>query len=653
MDEGDPVRVNPFNSTSDVMQTGVLNLYIENNDKPQIDDNPCIAERNASFFEDLFPDVCALSSVEKLEAAVMHCKHIYLASGDQPKHYQQYILDRLIELRRLLHNAKERERYGGSCQLSRASLPALSSETDLQAAEYTAHYSDCVRLLGHKFQPVLAFRFLGAVCESCCRMVKGPAGRILVCGVCGIACHDSTSCTRGLIRQCPAASVLNYTLAGDGLTQPVRGQLPPTGPTPKTTTTRPRLLSHRIKSHSISSAAADSNRHPNVSSDVYVNPETTHQLLLDRLTYVEASLSAQAWRCWECGARLSANLEMDLGKLTCSTGRHSRPPPALLAAVRRLEAPHALKASEYGRQKRLLGVGEVAGLFSPALGPILSDADVAVVRAAGKLPDVSSTCSTDGDDDAVVEKRACPAQLCYYFGRYYCTNCHWGDFWKIPANIFILGLCTAYPVSRPAFLSLNFMWTRQQFRAPPAWQRWNPKALLTCSLRLRAFRLNAYFRICKKALETKQKFECHQPSWILEQPYTYTMWTVERVLDGSLPSALEALLRETGQHVETCELCMSFGQSICSVCRKPCPQPHQHLCAVCFVCWNATHRACLQPAVDADPQDIAEIEEAVAMLVSSSEDSLCREDVIEVFVPVLRVTCQHCAKPPADCSVTA
>ncbi|BHF76247.1 positive regulation of ruffle assembly [Sparganum proliferum] len=97
---------------------------------------------------------------------------------------------------------------------------------------------------------------------------------------------------------------------------------------------------------------------------------------------------------------------------------------------------------------------------------------------------------------------------------------------------------------------------------------------------------------------------------------------------------------------------MSFGQSICSVCRKPCPQPHQHLCAVCFVCWNAVHRACLQPAVDADQQNSAEIEEAVARLVSDPQDGLCREDVIEVFVPVLRVTCQNCANPSADASLT-
>nr|VZH96081.1 unnamed protein product [Spirometra erinaceieuropaei] len=546
MEGGTPVRANPFNSSNDVAQTTVLTFYVENNDKSQIEDNTCIADQNASFFEDLFPDVCALSSTEKLEAAVMHCKHIYLASRDQPKQRQHYLLDRLIELRRLLHNAKERERYG-TPQLSNTILPTRSSATDLRATENTSHFSDCLRLLGHKFQPVLAFRFLGAVCESCCRMVKGPAGRILVCRVCAIACHDSTSCTRSLIRQCPAAAVLHFALAGDG-------QLPPTGPTPKTTASRPRIPSRRMKSHSVSGLVADSSsRNPGVSTDAAVNQTMTHQLLLDRLTYVEASLSAQSWRCWECGARLAANVDMDLGRLPSSSGRHSRPPPALLDAIRRLEAPHTLKASEYGRQKKLLGVGEVAGLFSPALGPLLSDADVAVAREAGKLPDLGSCGGTDGDCDDLLERRPCPAQLCYYFGRYYCTNCHWGDFWKIPANIFILGLCTAYPVSRSAFLSLNFMWTRQQFRAPPAWQRWNPKALLTCSLRLRAFRLNAFFRICKEALEIRQKFECHHPTWILEQPYTYTMWTVERVLDGSLPSALEALLHETGQHVETCE----------------------------------------------------------------------------------------------------
>ncbi|KAL5106084.1 hypothetical protein TcWFU_002159 [Taenia crassiceps] len=514
---------------------------------------------NVPLFDDPFQGVGVQFSVNELEECVLQCKHMYLTSRDKPQAFQKFLLRRLIELRRLLHIAKERE----PTAVNKITLPSTPLPTTLPVAE--AH--------GHTFRAIPSLRLLGTVCDSCVRSVKSPTGNVLLCRDCSVTCHDSPSCLRRLLRVCPASAPTALTL------------------------------------------------------------EVTKGAHLD------ASLSRQGWQCWSCRTPLCAPLcsSATVPLLLRKHNATSAPPSAeLLSSVRRME--HAPTPTEVQLQHATTALQEVTGLFSPQLGPVLTSADIRVAVADGFKQRAALAGERDG-----AEGEASAARLCYYSGKFFCASCHWGDLWCIPGKVFALGITSPCPVSRDSLIALEYMWPRQQFRSPEPWQRWNAQAVLTGSLRMRAHRLiPTYFRVCREAASLLHKFEESQPAWLLERPYTYTMWTVERVLDGSLIELLIELLTQVEEHVNTCMLCITLGQSICLVCRKSCPQPHHHCSAVCSVCHNVVHRSCLVPPLKADFDDLQPILETLR----SQRDcpaTLKIEDILENHHPTIKPTrCKLC-----------
>ncbi|VDD77780.1 unnamed protein product [Mesocestoides corti] len=421
-------------------------------------------------------------SVHELDEYVQQCKRMYLTSHDKPQAYQKFLLKRLVELRRLLHNMKEREHH-------------LGMYTDVQSPTEVAPSASPTIVKGHTFHAISALRLLWKVCESCCRSVKSPAGSVLLCRACSVACHDSPACVRGLLRSCPASTIQTVEAS--------------------------------------------------------------------KLSYLGASLSKQSWHCWSCRVRLRPPQLDQLPSRTVSPHdafsshhRHSPPSAEMLESIRRLE--HASTAEKFNLKCLSKVMEEVAGLYSSKLGPVLTHTDARVVASC-----VQEAGPTDTS----------PAQLCYYSGKFFCANCHWGDLWQIPANIFTLGVTTPHPVSRDAFISLEYMWSRQKFRAPEAWHRWNPQAVLAGSLRVRGHRLlETYFRVCGEAAKYRGKLEESQPTWLLEEPFVYTMWTVEQVLDGSLISLLEELLQEIEDHVNACVVSLSNVNDDVVICMHSCDQ---------------------------------------------------------------------------------
>ncbi|KAL5965780.1 Pleckstrin homology domain-containing family M member 3 [Taenia solium] len=499
--------------------------------------------------------VGAQSSVNELEECVLQCKHMYLTSRDKPQAFQKFLLKRLVELRNLLHIAKERE---PTVVNTTVPLPTTSPVAE-------AH--------GHTFRAIPSLRFLGTVCDSCVRSVKSPTGNVLLCRDCSVTCHDSSACLRRLLRVCPASA------------------------------------------------------------------STTLTLEVNKGAHLDASLSRQGWRCWSCCAPLraplcpSATVPPLLRNLNTAS---ASPSTELLSSVRRME--HAPTPEELQLQRTTTALQGVAGLFSPQLGPVLTAADVRVAVADGFMKRAALVGGKDGE-----EGEASAARFCHYSGKFFCASCHWGDLWCIPGKVFTLGITSPYPVSRDSLIALEYMWPRQQFRSPEPWQRWNAQAVLTGSLRMRAHRLlSTYFRVCREAASLLHKFEESQPAWLLERPHIYTMWTVERVLDGSLIEFLMDLLTQVEEHVNACMLCTTLGQSICLVCRKPCPQPHHHCSAVCSVCHNVVHRSCLVPPLKADFDDLRPILETL----QSQRDcpaALKIEDILESHHPTIKpIRCKLC-----------
>lgn len=58
--------------------------------------------------------------------------------------------------------------------------------------------------------------------------------------------------------------------------------------------------------------------------------------------------------------------------------------------------------------------------------------------------------------------------------------------------------------------------------------------------------MSFYYKIVTALLQETQ------PTWLIEQPFTYTMWIVEQVLDGSLIESVTKFLSRINKHVTTC-----------------------------------------------------------------------------------------------------
>ncbi|KAM7536680.1 hypothetical protein Aperf_G00000085081 [Anoplocephala perfoliata] len=424
--------------------------------------------------------------------------------------------------------------------------------------------------LGHAFRAVPSIRFLGIVCDSCTKTVRSPTGTVLICQNCCVTCHDSSGCIQSLLRFCPAS------------------------------------------------------------------PAST-ELTLEVLKGVQfgASLSSQGWRCWSCKALLRPPQPTSQSPLPSPNFLQDSlpipsvlkaPPSELVASIHRMERTPT--PVEVRLKQVTTAAQEIAGLFSPSLGPIQTPADVSVVI---------QQCRLEKEAEASV------AKLCYYSGKFYCSACHWGDNWCIPGKVFSMGITRPFPVCRDSVIALDYMWSRQQFRAPDGWQRWNAQAVLMASLRLRAHRLiPKYFRLCEEANGLRKKFQETQPTWLLEQPFTYTMWIVDQVLDGSLIDSMTEFLAQVEEHVNNCALCVTLGQSMCLVCRQTCPQPYQHCSAICSSCGNVVHRTCLEPPLKADLDDLKSNLEKLKSQ-QGCPSSLKVEDILETLYPAPKPTrCRLC-----------
>nr|CDS25367.1 pleckstrin y domain containing family M [Hymenolepis microstoma] len=365
------------------------------------------------------------------------------------------------------------------------------------------------------------------------------------------------------------------------------------------------------------------------------NPGLT--LELSRIAQLGASLSAQCWSCWSCKIPLrppQATTHTSLSSPTFFQDSRSTfydlksLPTELAASIQRME--HTPTLNEVCLKQVTSAVQEISGVFSPTLGPVQTPADVCVVLQQRRLGS---------------EKAPGVAKMCFYSGKFYCSNCHWGDAWCIPSNVFSMGITAPFPVSRDSLIALQYMWPRQLFRAPEGWQRWNAQAVLVASLRLRVHRLlPTYFRLCQKANDLRNKFEETQPTWLIEQPFTYTMEIVEQVLDSSLIESMTEFLIQVEDHVTNCVLCVTLSQSRCHVCGQSCPQPHHHCSTVCSVCHNIVHRTCVEPPLKADFDDL----QSNLMTLKSQHDcpdALKVEDILETMYPASKPTrCKLCCE---------
>ncbi|VDP79502.1 unnamed protein product [Echinostoma caproni] len=539
-----------------------------------------------------------------------------LASANETVERRQRLLDRLIELRRILHTLKDsnnsqQESSDGFSHGPPTSIPIPStgSFTPLirrvrtgSQHSLTVHGCSPERSRrskrsasptrstgGHEFKLTLAFRYLGQSCEYCRRVIRDPSRRILTCSQCPVVCHPQ-HCLRGLTRRCPCSL----------MSSDFYSSLKP-------------LPSIQTKSHTGTDTANP------------MAPAQFRHLEVHCLCYLGANLTDQCWSCFECRKPLrpapnstvaaepsmvspfvqttDCVMESTANLLMRQAASAETNPDAMLKWVTpqlrtQVDSLWDHTAQVLSHHPKFTVPTDDTGphlqwAYADAqtdLGPIQTWADAVVLEAVHRVSRTDNSSSNPTSISAnhlraplllngeVVKPQSqtdsgsvCPigntfeqldqARLCYYTGQFYCTQCHWGDSHLIPACLFTLGDYRPKPVCRSALLWLRYTWSRHLFRVPDSWYRYEPQAQVVAALRIRLFRCKPYVDSCDQARIVWTELNSHEPYWIFEQPYTFTMELASYVIDGTFAPKLKNYLRTFDEHVRSCPV-RFFGNTL-------------------------------------------------------------------------------------------
>ncbi|CAH8872839.1 unnamed protein product [Trichobilharzia szidati] len=578
------------------------------------------------------------STVEDLEDAILKCKHMFLALSKESSEKKERLLDRLIELRRILQDVKEfsgmstnSSRHSLGCtpagvlntssisrNLSQVSLPSLSYQTispegSRSSLRHTSYPG------GHDFQMVSAIRHLGRTCECCGRIVRRPTGKIFSCRTCHIICHFD-GCLNSLVRRCPGAPHLSSTVSGC------------------------YLGFRRLRTESESGAHKTSGLSPTVNFPDLRHRISFKYLDVSNLSFISANLTSQSWTCAECSKPINfspsdAVLPRRLNKSNCAkainevlergigalvgkafedllpksdnvdqmTPQISSQQPSLSAYLMKFVSPELFMADSNQLNDPLKHYAISAS--NVTFEPIQTWYDACVMQAFKKVsrpipssllidiqnghlkfdkPSSVSNLLENSSSDSPYTLDS--AHLCYYSGYFYCSKCHWGDTFQIPACMFVMGDYKAKPVCRTSYLWLNYAWSRHLFRVPLSWYYHEPLARQVCSLRSRIFRLQPYFNVCSDAKRYASDIEEYGLEWFLEQPFTFTMDLVSQVLNGKLIMKLKNLLSKVDEHIGECQICKTYVPSYCTVCNEGPVRPHDLKMTFCNRCNKSCHR---------------------------------------------------------------
>lgn len=565
------------------------------------------------------------------------------------------------------------------------SLPPLSGQIDRSSPRADFSYRG-----GHDFHPVFPLRFLGVLCEQCMRPIRDLSRRILHCSVCHIVCHTQ-QCHNSLTRRCPRVmdSAAQTTITCSSVTSRTPN------PTQRYSlcSTENACAIDRRESTRRSLGLLLHNDHLRNSSPGSLKPADFRNLEVSNLSYFGASLSAQYWKCFECRRNIkcipasytvpaehsmmdaliqktSEVLESGVTSLTRKatdveqyqqvspnyTPQLSTRISFLSDQVNRLLKPDPVIMTPH--QNSTMEFHWACSQVSDDFGPVQTWEDVRVLEAINRIRGGSAqpfpvklhfkkpvghgvpelvtqvSCTSPGSSGGFDQ-----ARLCYYTGHFYCSRCHWSDLSIIPSCVFILGDYRPKLVCRSAFLWLNYCWSRHLFRVPDAWYRYEPTARKVCALRLRIFRLRLYLDCCEKLRDLQSSFGFSNTYWFLEQPYTFTMELVTSVLDGTLQAKLTDFMARAGEHIDSCQICLSSVPDRCCVCDRGPVRAYNPEATFCHTCRRVCHRSCVSVPRSTNGESAEPPQESTP----SSCDGNGDDEWLEVLSPAIRTFCPECS----------
>ncbi|CAI2734267.1 unnamed protein product [Schistosoma spindalis] len=685
-------RLNPFNCNTNEQQSLISALY----DAPTLTNfrvKSSLEYLSSDYFSIPFVRINENSSVEELKDAILKCKHMFLALSNDSSGRKDRILDRLIQLRRILQDVKEfsdvstkpsscyfgssprfSELYLLSCSLSQVSLPCLPYRImGPEGSRPSMHHTPFPG--GHDFQSVSAIRHLGGTCEYCRLLIRGPAGKILRCRACGVMCHFD-GCLNSLTRRCPGALLF------------------------PSTNTKHHMGCRRLRTESESGTHTNPKFHlTGVTLFDTRRRISFKHLEVSNLSFLSADLTLQSWTCAEClrsidstpsntvlpgrlnthnlGKTINEVIERGIGVLIGKAFEDILPKHNSMDYVsshlssKQLSLPTCLlKPISTGpavvrSNQSTDNFKQYAAFASHSTSePIQTWYDVCVMEAFRKVGRrvSSSLFIKTQNGQLAIDKQASElnvlenyaadtsctmdsARLCYYSGYFYCSRCHWGDTYQIPAWMFVLGDYEPKPVCRTAYLWLNYAWSRHLFRVPVSWYYHEPLARQVCSIRTRIFRLQPYFNICSNAKLCSLDFEKYGLEWFLEQPYTFTMDLISQVLNGKLIVQLTNFLSKVNEHIEQCQVCETHIPSYCVVCNEGPTRPYHMKMAFCNRCNKSCHRSCLSVPLPISLKDTPFYVDVIRTYGLSElhfDWNEAEDEWIEVLYPSLCVLCKHC-----------
>uniref|UniRef100_A0A0K0DH87 Phorbol-ester/DAG-type domain-containing protein n=1 Tax=Angiostrongylus cantonensis TaxID=6313 RepID=A0A0K0DH87_ANGCA len=175
-------------------------------------------------------------------------------------------------------------------------------------------------------------------------------------------------------------------------------------------------------------------------------------------------------------------------------------------------------------------------------------------------------CDThlDYDGHAGIQPR-----LCEYTGLLFCSNCHWGDVWSIPARIFHNMDAIPRPVCRAAKQLLAIVDPRpliDMSQANPLLFKHHKKLQRLQRLRQDFLFMKCYFVSCRNAAKLRILQYLNRHQHFVEGADMYSLADLKELCIGSLLEDLEDIHAVFRRHIEDeCEICTGNG-FYCELC---------------------------------------------------------------------------------------
>lgn len=162
------------------------------------------------------------------------------------------------------------------------------------------------------------------------------------------------------------------------------------------------------------------------------------------------------------------------------------------------------------------------------------------------------------------------ARVCSFGGGYYCSECHVGEEWIIPARIIHNWDFRRYPVSRKSAAFLDEV----QHHPLLDLKVLNPSLYLAIEemahlqkLRIQLNLLRAYLYTCREPIIEDLQKRVWPREYLYEHVHLYAVSDVLQIPSGGLVQMLQKVVAFARNHVLSCWLCSQKG-FICEVCNN-------------------------------------------------------------------------------------